>query len=38
MDAYYLFHQNKLATIQCVAQINSFFVMNEVKYTTALPL
>jgi Lrp/AsnC family transcriptional regulator, leucine-responsive regulatory protein len=38
MDAYYLFHQNKLATIKCVAQINSFFVMNEVKYTTALPL
>lgn len=38
MDAYYLFHQNKLATIKCVSQINSFFVMNEVKYTTALPL
>lgn len=38
MDAYYLFHQNKLATIKCVAQINSFFVMNEVKYSTALPL
>lgn len=38
MDAYYLFHQNKLATIKCVSQINSFFVMNEVKYSTALPL
>ena len=38
MDAYYLFHQNKLATIKCVSQINSFFVMNEVKYTTALSL
>ena len=22
MDAYYLFHQNKLATIKCVSQIN----------------
>jgi Lrp/AsnC family transcriptional regulator, leucine-responsive regulatory protein len=38
MDAYYAFHQSKLATINCVAQINSFFVMNEVKYTTAIPL
>jgi DNA-binding Lrp family transcriptional regulator len=38
MDAYYLFHQEKLGTIKCVSQINSFFVMNEVKYTTALPL
>jgi Lrp/AsnC family transcriptional regulator, leucine-responsive regulatory protein len=38
MDAYYLFHQQKLANIQCVSHINSFFVMNEVKYTTAIPL
>jgi Lrp/AsnC family transcriptional regulator, leucine-responsive regulatory protein len=38
MDAYYAFHQQQLATINCVAQINSFFVMNEVKYTTAIPL
>ncbi len=38
MDAYYLFHQQKLASIQCVSHINSFFVMNEVKYTTAIPL
>ncbi len=38
MDAYYLFHQQKLASIQCVSHINSFFVMSEVKYTTAIPL
>ena len=38
MDAFYDFHQNKLANIKSVAQINSFFVMNEVKYTTAIPL
>lgn len=38
MDAYYTFHQDKLAIISCVAQINSFFVMNEVKYTTAIQL
>ena len=38
MDAYYLFHQQKLANIKCVSQINSFFVMNEVKFTTAIPL
>ena len=38
MDAYYQFHQQKLATIKCVSTINSFFVMNEVKYTTAIPL
>jgi Lrp/AsnC family transcriptional regulator len=38
MDAYYNFHQNKLSPISVVAQINSFFVMNEVKYTTAIPL
>ncbi len=38
MDAYYAFHQKKLATINCVTQINSFFVMNEVKYSTAMPL
>ncbi len=38
MDAYYNFHQKKLSPIPVVAQINSFFVMNEVKYTTAIPL
>ncbi len=38
MDAYYQFHQQKLGTIKCVSTINSFFVMNEVKYTTAIPL
>lgn len=38
MDAYYLFHQQKLMSIKCVSHINSFFVMNEVKYTTAIPL
>jgi Lrp/AsnC family transcriptional regulator, leucine-responsive regulatory protein len=38
MDAYYHFHQNKLATIKSVTQVHSFFVMNEVKYSTAIPL
>jgi Lrp/AsnC family transcriptional regulator, leucine-responsive regulatory protein len=38
MDAYYIFHQQKLGLIKGVAQVNSFFVMNEVKYTTAIPL
>ena len=38
MDAYYVFHQKKLANIKCVLQINSFFVMNEVKFTTEIPL
>ena len=38
MDAYYHFHQNKLANIKSVAQVHSFFVMNEVKYLTAIPL
>lgn len=38
MDAYYGFYQTKLANIKGIAQINSFFVMNEVKYTTAIPL
>lgn len=38
MDAYYVFHQQKLGNIQCILHINSFFVMNEVKYTTAIPI
>ena len=38
MDAYYVFHQQKLGNIKSILQINSFFVMNEVKFTTAIPL
>ncbi len=38
MDAYYEFHQQKLANIKSVLHINSFFVMNEVKFTTAIQI
>ena len=38
MDAYYVFHQQKLGNIPCILHINSFFVMNEVKFSTAIPL
>lgn len=38
MEQYNIFYQNKLAVIEAVAHINSFFVMKEVKNTYALPL
>ncbi len=38
MEAYNIFYQSKLAVIESVAHINSFFVMKEVKNTMAVPL
>ncbi len=38
MEKYNLFYQSKLAVIESVAHINSFFVMKEVKNSLALPL
>lgn len=38
MEQYNVFYQNKLAVIEAVAHINSFFVMKEVKNTHSLPL
>jgi Lrp/AsnC family transcriptional regulator len=38
MEAYNIFYQSKLAVIESVAHINSFFVMKEVKSTMELPL
>ncbi len=38
MPSYHEFHQLKLSTIAGVSQINSYFVMAEIKNTTALPI
>lgn len=38
MEAYNIFYQSKLAVIESVAHINSFFVMKEVKNNMELPL
>lgn len=38
MEQYNVFYQSKLAVIESVAHINSFFVMKEVKNTNRLPL
>ena len=38
MESYHAFHQKKLSIIPGVAQINSFFVMNEVKSTSEIPI
>lgn len=35
MDAYHAFIYNKLTAIGNIANVNSSFVMNEIKYTTA---
>jgi Lrp/AsnC family transcriptional regulator len=37
MEAYHVFHQQKLSAIEGVSLINSFFVMSEVKSTTEIP-
>jgi Lrp/AsnC family transcriptional regulator len=37
MEAYHVFHQQKLSSIEGVSLINSFFVMSEVKSTTEIP-
>ncbi len=38
MEAYNIFYQSKLAVIESVAHINSFFVMKEVKNKMEVPL
>lgn len=38
MEQYNIFYQSKLAVIESVAHINSFFVMKEVKFSYELPL
>ncbi len=38
MEQYNVFYQTKLAVIEAVAHINSFFVMKEVKNSSALPM
>jgi Lrp/AsnC family leucine-responsive transcriptional regulator len=38
MNAYQLFLTRKLATMEHVAQVQSNFVMTDVKYTTAFPI
>ncbi len=38
METYHVFHQKKLSAIEGVAQINSYFVMSEVKNTTEIPI
>ena len=38
MDTYNRFYQEKLAVLPMIAHINSLFVMDEIKETTALPI
>ncbi len=38
VEAYHHFYQEKLAVLQIISHINSYFVMSEVKNTTALPI
>lgn len=38
MESYHNFHQKKLSILPQVALINSFFVIREVKSTTAVPI
>jgi Lrp/AsnC family leucine-responsive transcriptional regulator len=38
METYHAFHQKKLSGIEGVTQINSYFVMSEVKNTTEIPI
>lgn len=38
MESYHVFHQKKLSAIEGVSQINSYFVMSEVKNTTEIPI
>lgn len=38
MEEYHRFHQLKLSIIPGVSQINSYFVMSEVKSTTEIPI
>jgi len=38
VESYHRFYQEKLATLQSISHISSYFVMSEVKNTTAIPL
>ena len=38
LDSYYAFASTKIATLPNVSKIHSLFVLNEVKYSTALPI
>jgi DNA-binding Lrp family transcriptional regulator len=38
MESYHQFHQKKLSVLSGVSLINSFFILSEVKSTTALPI
>jgi DNA-binding Lrp family transcriptional regulator len=38
MESYHNFYQNKLSVLAGVSLINSFFIISEVKSTTALPI
>lgn len=38
MESYHHFHQKKLSVLSGVSLINSFFIISEVKSTTALPI
>lgn len=38
MESYHDFHQKKLSILPQVALINSFFIIREVKNTTAIPI
>ena len=38
VESYHAFYQEKLASLRAISHISSFFVMSEVKSTTALPI
>lgn len=38
VESYHTFYQEKLATHRAISHISSFFVMSEIKSTTALPV
>jgi DNA-binding Lrp family transcriptional regulator len=38
LEAYHIFSSDKLAALPNIKQIKSFFVLNEVKYSTAIPV
>ena len=38
VESYHQFYQEKLAALQTISHISSYFVMSEVKSTTAIPI
>ena len=38
VESYHAFYQEKLASFKAISHISSFFVMSEVKSTTAIPI